>query len=128
MKIVGIGTDIVAIQRIQTIWEKYGLSFARRILSPTEYEYLPRAKNTIGFLAKRYAAKEAVAKALGTGFRPQGVLLTDISVGNDPLGRPFIDCKGGAKLEMNKKEVIDSHISLSDEKEYAVAFVILIGR
>lgn len=127
MKIIGIGTDMVAIARIQKIWDQYGMAFAHRILTRGELENLQKNRNPVSFLAKRYAAKEAVAKALGTGFRPEGVLLTDIGVSNDALGRPFLKLSGGAANEMSRKQVIDSHISLSDEKEYALAFVVLVG-
>jgi len=127
MNIIGIGTDIVAIARIKKIWERYGLAFAKRILTPSEFEQLPKSRDQIGFLAKRYAAKEAVAKALGTGFRPDGVLLTDIGVSNDHLGRPHLLFSGFAKQEIERKGVTESYITLSDEKEFAVAFVILLG-
>jgi holo-[acyl-carrier protein] synthase len=127
MKIIGIGTDIVAIQRIQTIWDRFGLAFPKRILSPVEISSWETVKDPVSFLAKRYAAKEAAAKALGTGFRPQGVLLTDISVVNNALGRPHLVLSGGAKHEWERQLVVESHLSLADEKEFAVAFVILMG-
>lgn len=127
MNIIGIGTDIVSIARIQRIWERFELAFARRILSSRELGELSRAKNKVGFLAKRYAAKEAVAKALGTGFQPKGIRLTEIVVCNDPLGKPFLCFEGNTKAEMEKKHVLESHLSLSDEQEFAVAFVILMG-
>ncbi len=127
MNIVGIGTDIVSVARMQSIWERFPEAFARRILTLSELEALRKTRDPVAFLAKRYAAKEAVAKALGTGFRPQGVRLSEIGVGNDPLGRPFITCTGTALLEMQKLQVLDSHLSLADEREFAVAFVVLAG-
>jgi holo-[acyl-carrier protein] synthase len=127
MRIIGIGTDIVAIERIQSIWDRFGFAFPRRILSPLELKTWDLVADPVSFLAKRYAAKEAVAKALGTGFRPQGVLLTDISVMNDPLGRPYIVLNGAADAEWQRQLGVASHLSLADEKEFAIAFVILTG-
>lgn len=126
MKIVGIGTDIVSIERIDRLWNEHGQNFARRILSVSELQDLEKSKNKIAFLAKRYAAKEALAKALGTGFQPNGLLLTEISVRNDELGRPYLEFLGQSKKEIEKYQVTESHLSLSDEKEFAVAFVILL--
>lgn len=128
MNIIGIGTDIVSVTRIKKIWDRYGAAFARHILSKKELEAFTQVTNPIGFLAKRFAAKEAVAKALGTGFRPHGVLLTDIEVFNDLLGKPQLHFTGGAEREMNRLGVEESQLSLSDEKEFALAFVVLIGK
>ncbi len=127
MKIIGIGTDIVSLSRIQKIWDRYGSAFPRRILTRKELEHFPKYKDPVPFLAKRYAAKEAAAKALGTGFRPQGVLLSDIGVENDSLGRPHLLFAGGAAQELTRQCVVESHLTLADEKEFAVAFVILMG-
>jgi len=127
MKIVGIGTDMVSIARIRAIWERFGVAFARRILTSTELEKFSLARDPVAFLAKRYAAKEAVAKALGTGFRPQGVLLTDIGVLNDVLGRPYLQFTGQTAVEMEQRGVVESHLSLSDEREFALAFVVLVS-
>ena len=127
MKIAGIGTDIVSTSRIKTIWDRFGSAFARRILAKLELKRLELSRDPVSFLAKRYAAKEAVAKALGTGFRPGGILLTEISVNNNALGRPYLEFLGGAEREMARLRVVESHLTLSDEKEFAVAFVILVG-
>jgi holo-[acyl-carrier protein] synthase len=127
MQIIGIGTDLVSISRIRNLWERYSFNFARRILTPTELEDLNGIRKPVPFLAKRYAAKEAVAKALGTGFRPEGLLLSEIGVRNDELGRPHLAFFGRTAEEILKRKVVDSQISLSDEREYALAFVVLIG-
>lgn len=127
MKIVGIGTDIVSINRIKVIWDRFGFAFANRILAESEFIRLERARHPVAFLAKRYAAKEAVAKALGTGFRPEGILLKEISVNNNALGRPYLEFSGEAEREMARLKVKESHLTLSDEKEFAVAFVVLVG-
>ncbi len=127
MKIVGIGSDLVSCARIRTLWERYGKALGRRILSPSEQDELFVAKDPVAFLAKRFAAKEAMAKALGTGFRPAGVSLTNISVHHDPMGRPYLVCTGGAAQVMQTQSILESHLSLSDEREFALAFVVLVG-
>jgi holo-[acyl-carrier protein] synthase len=130
MNIVGIGTDIVSMVRIRSVWERFGAAFSARILNKSELEFLHNSRNfrdPVAFLAKRYAAKEAVAKALGTGFRPQGILFSEISVINDPLGRPYLNFSGNTQAEIIRLAVKTSHLSLSDERDYALAFVILMG-
>ena len=89
MDILGIGTDIIEINRIITIWQKYGLRFAKHILAIEEIHELDKAKDHARFLAKRFAAKEAVAKALGTGFQ-NNVYFTQIRIVKDQLGKPEV--------------------------------------
>lgn len=125
MSILGIGTDLVEVARIEAIWKRFGMNFARRILTQSEVEDLQQTKNPVSFLAKRFAAKEALAKALGTGFRPQGILLTEIGVKNDGLGRPHLEFSGNTQAEIERQGVLEAHLSLSDEREYALAFVVL---
>lgn len=125
MNIKGIGSDLVEVARIRRLWERYGAAFGRRILSTSEQNDLSICKDPVAFLAKRFAAKEAMAKALGTGFRPSGVLLREISVHHDPMGRPYLICTGGAAQEMQKQNIVASHLSLSDERSFALAFVVL---
>lgn len=128
MKIIGVGTDLVAIARIEKIWNRFQWAFAKRILTEKELNTLRKAKCPISFLAKRYAAKEAVAKAVGTGFQPNGLLLTEIGVNNDALGRPCLEYSGRTKVEIEEHlGITESHISLSDEKDFAIAFVILMS-
>ena len=85
----GIGTDLVHIPRMQTLLDKHGDKIALRILSDAEFTAFQQAKNQASFLAKRFAAKEATAKALGTGFR-DGLSLRHIAVSNDENGKPVI--------------------------------------
>jgi len=125
--IFGIGTDLVHIPRIQTLLDKHGDKIASRILSEIEFEAFQQSKNQAGFLAKRFAAKEAAAKALGTGFR-DGLSLRHIEVSNDDNGKPqlqFLERGFELLAELN---VGRSMISLSDEQDYAVAFVTLMER
>lgn len=123
--IYGIGTDIVQVARMQAGWERHGDRFARKILAPAECEEFSLSKRPACFLAKRFAAKEATAKALGTGVR-DGIKLADIGVIHDAAGKPMLACTGHTLTLMQDLGIAGSHLSLSDEREYAVAFVILI--
>jgi holo-[acyl-carrier protein] synthase len=125
--IYGIGTDIVDVTRIQRSLARHGERLARRILAPEEFDAFQRDPRPVPFLAKRFAAKEAAAKALGTGFR-EGLALRDIVVGRDPRGRPLLYWRGrGAEL-CAQFGVGASHLSLADEQGYAVAHVVLERR
>lgn len=124
MKIFGIGTDLVAIKRIKRIWEHFGQAFARRILTPHELSEFEKTSLPVSFLAKRYAAKEAVAKAIGTGFRPETFWLTDIGVANDSMGKPHLEFSERMHALLKTHAITQCHLSLSDEKDYALAFVV----
>ena len=126
MKIFGIGTDIVNIKRIQKTL-KVSNNFKRRIFSKNEIIYCEKKKNPSSFYAKRFAAKEALSKALGTGIR-KGVNFKDIEILNDNLGKPSIQLKGSTanfikKKIKNKKYSI--YLSLSDDIPWAQATVIV---
>jgi len=125
--IFGIGTDIVRIARMAENLARYGERFAARILSDAELTVFQQSTQPAQFLAKRFAAKEAAAKALGTGFR-DGLSLRDIGVANDALGKPALVFSARAQEMLKKQEVIASHLSLADEREYAIAYVVLEGR
>lgn len=120
--IYGIGTDIVEIKRIQQMTDQYGDKFAQRILSPKELNIYHVHAQPVQYLAKRFAAKEAAAKALGIGIA-QGLSFHQFSIMNDVLGKPCIGLSGQAE-QLVSREGLQLHISLSDEKEHAVAFVI----
>ena len=124
MNIFGVGIDIVEIQRIKEIYSRYGERFARKILSNSELRKFYKNKNKISFLAKRFAAKEAVGKALGVGIK-NGSILKNIEIKNDLNGKPFVNINNIKKLNMTEKKEI--HISLSDEKKYAVANALIIS-
>ena len=111
MNILGIGTDIVEIKRVKKIYNKYGDNFARKILSNDEFKKYKFSNKKISFLAKRFAAKEAIGKAIGIGIR-NGVILRYLSINNDGLGRPFVKIENHKKFNLTEKEEI--HISLSD--------------
>jgi holo-[acyl-carrier protein] synthase len=122
--IYGIGTDMVRVQRLQDSLDRHGDRFARRILADSEWEEYVDSPQKAQFLAKRFAAKEAAAKALGTGFR-HGLSLQDIAVGHDGLGKPLLEFNETLSAHLGKQGIGNAHLSLSDEKEYALAFVIL---
>lgn len=126
MTLHGIGTDIVRIARMEADLAQYGERFARRILAPAEIEEYRASRSPARFLAKRFAAKEAAVKALGTGFS-QGIGLHDIAVGHEPAGRPFLIYTGRAQALCREAGIRESHLSIADESEYAVAFVTLVG-
>jgi len=127
MKIFGIGTDIINIKRMEKSIIKNGISFKNKIFSPKEIIYCERKKNPSSFYAKRFAAKEALSKALGTGIA-KGVNFKDIEVSNNKQGKPSIYLKGNTAKYLknkikNKKYYI--HLSLSDDEPWAQATVII---
>ena len=121
--IFGIGTDIVQVQRMSENLEKHGERFAQRILSESELIEFSDSNNQSAFLAKRFAAKEAAVKALGTGFR-NGISMKHISIGHDDLGKPVLLFSDVAKEILEEKQVLTSHLSIADEKDFAVAYVV----
>jgi holo-[acyl-carrier protein] synthase len=122
--IFGIGTDIVRVERMIKNLERFGEQFAERILTTEEMVEFRAVINRANFLAKRFAAKEAAVKALGTGFS-QGIHLREISVGHDEHGKPILQLSGRALAYAQEKGVVCAHISLADEADHAVAFVTL---
>ena len=121
--ITGLGVDLTSINRINKVYDRFGDRFARRILSASELIELKQKENKPGFLAKRFAVKEAAVKALGTGER-EGILLKDFSLDHDHLGKPLLLAAGKAAKLMAEKGVKNQHVSLSDEKDHVVAVVI----
>ena len=127
MKIFGIGTDIVNIKRIEQSLKKHKFTFKNKVFSKKEISYCEKRKNSSSFYAKRFAAKEAFSKALGTGIR-KGVNFKDIEVSNNPQGKPSIFLKGDLAAYLKKKvkyKKYDIHLSLSDDKPWAQATVII---
>lgn len=123
--IFGIGTDIVSVTRIEAALARHGDRFAARVLAAVELEEYRQCARPAHFLAKRFAAKEAAAKAFGTGFR-HGISMVDFIVGHDEIGKPLLQFSGGAKIYCQQQGIGESFISISDEKEHAVAFVTLL--
>lgn len=124
--ILGVGTDIVAVARITRALARFGPPFAERILTDAELVRFRDNGCAANFLAKRFAAKEAAAKALGTGFR-HGIRLRDIEVIRERGRPPALRFYGAATVACREQGVRHAHLSLADERDYAVAFVVLEG-
>ena len=122
--IVGIGVDIVQIDRFLPWTENKAL--VQRFFSEQELEYLEKREDMAQALAVRFAAKEAFGKALGTGLR--NMVLKDIQVQQDELGRPFLHLCGSAKKCFQESGATVAHISLSHDGNYGIAYVVLEGR
>ena len=127
--IIGIGTDIVDIRRIKKTINKYGEKFKKRCFLIDEINRSENKFNTINSYAKRYAAKEACSKALGTGLA-KGIFWKDIEVTNNNNGKPLIILHNNAIALINKLTNKDYgiEVSLSDEKNYAIANVIIFEK
>ena len=127
MKIFGIGTDIVNIKRMEKSLKLHGDKFKNSIFSKDEITYCEKKKNSGAFYAKRFAAKEALSKALGTGIR-KDIKFRNIEVSNDSYGKPSIRLKGAVNDYLKKKlkrKKYNIHLSLSDDKPWAQATVII---
>jgi holo-[acyl-carrier protein] synthase len=122
--IVGIGVDIAETARVEKLNAKYGQRFARRILTADELLEFDRRKHSSSYLATRFAAKEAVAKALGTGIGEQ-LSFHSIQIDNDNQGKPLLRFLGTAVDLIAGLNIKNAMISLSDEKHYVVAMVVL---
>jgi holo-[acyl-carrier protein] synthase len=122
--IYGVGTDVVEIGRIKAVLEKYGERFARKILCESELRRFESHRLKANYLAKRFAAKEAFTKALGTGIRAPANW-HGVWVRNLPSGKPVLEFSQPLQRFLEGKGISSAHISLSDEKGVAFATVIL---
>lgn len=126
--ILGIGTDLVDIRRIERALARHGGRFEARLFTPQEIARARSRPSPSAAYARRFALKEAAAKALGTGFR-DGLTLRDIEVTNDALGRPQVHWHGKAAGQLTRLTPpgmrVVSHASVSDEHPYASALVII---
>ncbi len=122
--IFGIGTDIVEVARIEASIAQFGDDFAKRILADIELASYEKSQIKPRFLAKRFAAKEAFSKALGTGLRAPATF-QNIAVSHDVLGKPILLLAPELQDFLNSKNITKTHISISDEKNLAAAFVVL---
>ncbi len=123
MKIIGIGTDIVEIARIGQLLERHPKRFAERILHPAELERFHAVANKAAWLAKRFATKEAVAKALGTGIG-KDVRLQEIETQHDGRGKPMLQLHGITQAFADNLGVTAMELSVADERSHALAFVV----
>ena len=127
MSIVGIGLDLVRIDRVRAVADRWKARFLDRLYTPAERRYCMARPSPYASLAGRFAAKEAVLKALGTGWT-DGIRWRDIQVLNDRSGRPRATVSGRVKTLMKRAGVTDIHVSLSHDTDYAVAEAILVKR
>ena len=130
--IIGIGSDLCSIERIRNSLDRFGERFERRVF--TDVERAKAAKRPLtraGTYAKRFAAKEAFSKAVGTGFK-QGVFMKDIGVVNKPSGQPTLALTGGAKQRLDdmipEGHAAEVHLTMTDDHPFAQAFVIIEAR
>ena len=129
--ILGIGTDLANIDRIQGVLSRHGDRFRNRVFTETEQAKASRRKDEAGTYAKRWAAKEACSKALGTGLR-MGIAWRDMSVTNLSSGQPVMEVTGWAKNRLDKMTPSDHeavvHVSLTDDHPWAQAYVVIEAR
>ncbi len=119
---VRTGVDLIEIERIRQAHQRYGQRFLNRIYTPVEQA---RCRGRADELAARFAAKEAVSKALGTGMR--GVLWKEIEVVNDPRGKPLVRLYGAAERRAAELGIADLDISLTHSRDQAIAFVVALS-
>jgi holo-[acyl-carrier protein] synthase len=125
--IFGIGTDVLEVARVERVYQKYGDHFVRRLLLPREVEQLKYTKCTVRFLAMRFAAKEAIVKAMGTGFA-HGMWIRDAGVVQNRWGKPeVIYSERGARM-CEQLGVGEGHVTLTDEAGLVVAVAVLMRR
>jgi holo-[acyl-carrier protein] synthase len=123
--IFGIGTDVLKADRVERTWERFGDRFARRLLLDDELALFRKAKRPVRFLAMRFAAKEAIVKALGTGFA-NGVWIRDVGMMPNKLGQPQVIYSERGLAMCRKLGVGAGHLTLSDEAGLIVAVAVLM--
>ena len=122
--IVGIGTDIIRIERMTALFERHGKTFVKRIFTEDERNEATTRKNPIEYYAGRWAAKEAVSKALQCGIG-KNCSWQDINIINTPQGNPQMSLSGSAAAKAAEINAVNVHVSISHERKYACAMVIL---
>jgi len=125
--ILGVGTDIVSVARMARSLQRFGERLCRRLVHEAECRECRERVDTAACLARRFAAKEALVKALGTGFR-EGIRPQDIAVVHDARGRPSFRLQGEIADFVAARAIDAIHLSIADEREFAIAFVVLEGR
>ena len=130
--IIGIGSDLCNIERIQNSLDRFGERFIARVFTDVERAKAERRTLTrAGTYAKRFAAKEAFSKAVGTGFK-RGVFMKDIGVVNQPSGAPTLALTGGAKQRLDELtpegHAAEIHLTMTDDHPFAQAFVVITAR
>ena len=125
--IFGIGIDVVQVARVQAIFERHGEHFVRRLLMPEEETAFRSYKRPVRFLAMRFAAKEAIVKALGTGFS-HGVWIRDVGIAANAWGRPEVIWSERCRALRDRLGAGDGHVTLTDEAGLVVAVAILMRK
>ena len=126
MQIIGVGTDIIECLRIAQMIDRHGELFIRRVYTDHEIAYCSTKKAATQHYAGRWAAKEAVLKALGTGW-VRGISWRDVEVRNKPGGAPTVALRGGAKEVLERSGITHMHISISHCRSHAIAYAIAEG-
>ena len=119
----GVGTDVVQVSRMEAVWQRHGERFARRTLMPEELAWFVRTRNPVRFLAMHFAAKEAIVKALGTGFR-HGMWVRDTGFVPDERGKPCVIFSERGKTVCHRFGVGNAHVTLTDEAGLVVAMAV----
>jgi holo-[acyl-carrier protein] synthase len=123
--VFGVGTDIVELARVQATYDRFGDKFVNRLLMDEERQLYDRSKRKVRFLAMRFAAKEAVVKAMGTGFA-HGVWIRDIGITSNDWGRPLVIFSERGQKVCREMGIGEGHVSLSDDAGLILAFAVMM--
>lgn len=122
--IFGVGTDLVEVERVESVYNRFGTRFVNHLLLPEELDLFARTKRPVRFLAMRFAAKEAIVKALGTGFA-NGMWIRDSGFVQDPKGRPLVKFSARGEALCSRLGAGAAHVSLTDEAGLIAAFSVI---
>ena len=125
--IFGIGTDVVQLARVEQVYARHGEHFVRRLLLPEEEQGFRSCKRPVRFLAMRFDAKEAIVKALGTGFA-HGIWIRDVGIAPNAWGRPEVRFSPRGRAVADQLGAGDGHVSLTDEAGLVVAVAVLMKK
>jgi holo-[acyl-carrier protein] synthase len=126
LSVVGVGTDIIECLRIAQMIERHGELFINRVYTDYEIRYCQRRKQATQHFAGRWAAKEAILKALGTGWR-RGISWRDVEVRNEPSGKPVVGLRGGAREVVEQLGIREMLVSISHCRSHAMAYALALG-
>jgi holo-[acyl-carrier protein] synthase len=125
--IFGVGTDLLEVARVERVWNRFGERFASRVLLDAELELFAESPNRVRFLAMRFAAKEAIVKAMGTGFA-NGMWVRDVGTVPNELGQPQVIYSARGEAMCAKLGIGNGFLSLSDEAGLILAFAVLLRK
>ena len=123
--IKGIGIDLIDNSRIQVLHEKYGQVFAKKILSKAEMIEFKKSRSPVSYLAKHFASKEALSKALGTGLYRRGIFPSKLTVDHDDMGKPFFIKNDGLLKVLKSISASNVFLSISDTNSHSTAMVLV---